>query len=319
MNNVVEEKFATPDKRSASMPGFVQMLIRDYRLYVLASPGLLFFLIFKYVPMWGLLLAFKDYSPYMGFWESKWVGFKYFEELFRNTDFPLLFRNTFAISLMNIFLFFPLPIILALLLNEVKKQVFKRVVQTLIYLPHFISWVVIVGICYLLFSQGDGVVNKLLVEAGYSKINFLSNPDTFWFMLTTQSIWKEAGWGTIIFLAALSGINPELYESAQIDGANRWKQAVHITLPGIRSIIVILLILRMGSILEVGFEHIYLMTSSPVSHVADVFDTYAYRSGVQNGRFSFATAVGIFKSMIGLVLVVLANKLSKRFGEEGIY
>ncbi|WNR46997.1 ABC transporter permease subunit [Paenibacillus roseipurpureus] len=301
------------------MPGFVQMLIRDYRLYVLASPGLLFFLIFKYVPMWGLLLAFKDYSPYMGFWESKWVGFKYFEELFRNTDFPLLFRNTFAISLMNIFLFFPLPIILALLLNEVKKQVFKRVVQTLIYLPHFISWVVIVGICYLLFSQGDGVVNKLLVEAGYSKINFLSNPDTFWFMLTTQSIWKEAGWGTIIFLAALSGINPELYESAQIDGANRWKQAVHITLPGIRSIIVILLILRMGSILEVGFEHIYLMTSSPVSHVADVFDTYAYRSGVQNGRFSFATAVGIFKSMIGLVLVVLANKLSKRFGEEGIY
>nr|WP_270885711.1 sugar ABC transporter permease [Paenibacillus aestuarii] len=294
-------------------------LRRDKYLYLMAAPGLMFFLIFKYVPLWGLLLAFKNYSPYLGFWDSEWVGFKYFREFFANPDFVLLFRNTMAISLLNIVFFFPIPIIVALLLNEVRKLAFKKLVQTVIYLPHFLSWVIIVGICFLIFGQGSGVINQLIVEFGGRKIEFLTNPDLFWGMLTAQSVWKEAGWGTIIFLAALAGIHSELYEAAQIDGASRWKQMLHVTLPGIRSTIIVLLILRLGQVMDVGFEQIYLMTSGPVAHLADVFDTYAYRVGIQQGRFSYATVAGLFKSVVGLVLVVMSNRLAKKFGEEGLY
>jgi len=306
-------------KERGALQEWAVALKRDKWLYLLALPGLLFFFIFKYLPIWGLALAFKDYSPWTGFWESEWVGFKYFEEFFSNPDFWMLFRNTMAISFMNIIFFFPMPIVLALLLNEVRSLLFKKFVQTVVYLPHFMSWVVIVGICYLLLSQGTGVVNQIITEAGGEAIPFLTDPNSFWFMLTAQSIWKEAGWGTIIFLAALTGINQELYEAAQIDGANRWKQMLNITLPGIKSTIIVLLILRLGQVMEVGFEQIYLMASAPVSHVADVFDTYVYRVGILNGRFSYATVVGVFKSVVGLILVVSANRLAKRFGEEGLY
>ncbi|MWV42764.1 ABC transporter permease subunit [Paenibacillus sp. HJL G12] len=294
-------------------------LRRDKYLYLLAAPGLLYFLIFKYVPLWGLLIAFKNYSVFLGFQASEWVGLQYFADFFSNPDFGLLFRNTMAISFLNILFFFPLPIILALLLNEARNMAFKRFVQTVVYLPHFLSWVIIVGICFLIFSQGTGIVNNLISDAGGKPIPFLTEPNYFWAMLTAQSIWKEAGWGTIIFLAALAGINPDLYEAARVDGASRWKQTIHVTLPGIRSTIIILLILRLGQVMDVGFEQIYLMMSAPVSHVADVFDTYVYRLGIQNGRFGYATAVGIFKSVVGLVLVVLANRLAKKFGEEGLY
>lgn len=292
---------------------------REKYLYILALPGLLFFLIFKYFPIWGLALAFKNYSPYLGFWKSEWVGFKYFVEFFTNPDFLLLFRNTMAISLLNIMFFFPIPIVLALLINEVRNMKFKKTIQTIIYLPHFLSWVIIAGICFIILGQSDGVINKIIVELGGQPIGFLTEPNYFWGLLTAQSIWKEAGWGTIIFLAALSGINQDLYEAAQIDGANRWQQTLNITLPGIKSTIVVLLILRLGQVMEVGFEQVYLMMSSPVSHVGDVFDTYVYRTGIQNGRFSYATVVGIFKSVVGLVLVVSANRLAKKFGEEGLY
>lgn len=292
---------------------------RDKYLYLLALPGLLFFLIFKYVPLWGLAIAFKDYSPYLGFWQSDWIGLKYFEQFFSSPDFLLLFRNTMAISLLNIIFFFPLPIVLALMLNEVRSLAYKKIVQTIVYLPHFLSWVVIVGICFLIFSQGSGIINNLITEFGGKPVAFLTEPNSFWLMLTAQVVWKEAGWGTILFLAALAGINHDLYEAAWVDGANRWKKMIHITLPGIRSTIVVLLILRLGQVMDVGFEQIYLMASAPVSHVADVFDTYVYRLGIQSGRFGYATAAGIFKSVIGLVLVVLANKISKKFGEEGLY
>ncbi|WP_408638496.1 ABC transporter permease [Paenibacillus baimaensis] len=287
-------------------------------LYLLAMPGLLFFIIFKYVPLWGLTLAFTEYSPYLGLLKSEWVGLKHFQNFFANPDFWLLFRNTIAISFLNIAFFFPMPIIISLLLNELKNLSFKKWVQTAIYLPHFLSWVVIVGICFLTLS-GSGIVNKLIAESGGQPINFLTNADTFWAMLTAQTIWKETGWGTIIFLAALAGINPELYEAARMDGANRWRQTLSVTIPGIKGTIIILLILRLGQVLDIGFEHIYLMSSSTVTEVADVFDTYAYRVGIQNGRFSFATAVGIFKSVVGLILVVSANRLAKKFGEEGVY
>lgn len=292
---------------------------RDKYLYAMAAPGLLFFLLFKYFPLWGLLLAFQNYSPYLGFWDSEWVGLKYFNEFFTNPDFMKLFRNTMVISLLNIFFFFPIPIVVALLLNEVRKLAFKKIVQTVIYLPHFLSWVIIVGICFLIFGQGSGVINQLIVEFGGQKIEFMTEPNLFWGMLTAQSIWKEAGWGTIIFLAALAGINSELYEAAQIDGASRWQQAMNVTLPGIKSTIIVLLILRLGQVMDVGFEQIYLMMSGPVAHLADVFDTYAYRVGIQQGRFGYATVAGLFKSVVGLILVVMSNRLAKKFGEEGLY
>ncbi|MFC4104050.1 ABC transporter permease [Paenibacillus xanthanilyticus] len=310
---------AKPGHKQGALQEWKKAFKRDKFLYLLAVPGLLFFLVFKYFPMWGLSLAFQNYSPFLGFWDSEWVGFKYFTEFFSNPDFMILFRNTMAISLLNIVFFFPIPIILALLLNEVRLMVFKRIVQTIVYLPHFLSWVVIAGICFLLFGQADGIVNKLIEQFGGKPVAFLIEPNYFWGMLTAQSIWKEAGWGTIIFLAALSGINQDLYEAARIDGANRWNQMRYITIPGIKSTIIVLLILRLGQVMDVGFEQIYLMMSGPVAHVADVFDTYVYRVGIQQGRFGYATVAGIFKSVVGLILVIMTNRLAKKFGEEGLY
>jgi putative aldouronate transport system permease protein len=286
---------------------------------LLALPGILYFLIFKYLPMWGLVLSFQNYSPFLGVFNSPWVGWDHFQRLFSNPDFPILFRNTLAISFLNLIFFFPLPIIISLLLNELRSEIYKRFIQTVIYLPHFLSWVIIFSLTFLMLSQSDGLVNKLLEYLGRDKYPFLTNPNIFWFLLTAQSIWKEVGWGTIIFLAAIAGVDPQLYEAARIDGANRFRQMWHVTLPAIRTVIVILLILRLGDILEVGFEQVFLMYNGAVANVAEVFDTYVYRVGIQQGQFSYSTAVGLFKSLVGLVLVVFANKLAKKFGEEGVY
>ncbi|MBD2870056.1 sugar ABC transporter permease [Paenibacillus sp. IB182493] len=294
-------------------------LKRDKYLYLLIAPGLLFFLLFKYVPMWGIVIAFQNYSPYMGITESPWVGFEHFIRFFSNQDFYLLFRNTMAISLLKLLFFFPLPILLSLLLNELRSAVYKKWIQSIVYMPHFLSWVIIAGITFLLLSQSSGIVNKMLVSLGYAKYDFLTNENNFWIMLVIQNIWKETGWGTIIFLAAIAGVDPQLYEAAKMDGANRLRQAWHITLPAIRSVIVILFILRLGDIMDVGFEQVFLMMNGAVSNVADVFETYVYRVGIQQGQFSFSTAVGLFKSVVGLILVILANKVAKRFGEEGVY
>ena len=292
---------------------------RDKYLYLLIFPGVLFFIVFKYVPMWGVLIAFQDYSPYMGMLHSKWVGFENFARFFSNPDFALLFRNTMMISLMNLIFFFPLPILLSLLLNEVTQRAFKRTIQSIVYMPHFLSWVIIAGITFLLLSQSSGIVNMLLQRAGFQPIDFLTNKHLFWILLTLQNIWKETGWGTIIILAAITAVDPQQYEAAKIDGAGRMRQTWHITLPAIRNVIIVLLILRMGSIMDVGFEQVFLMMNGVVTDVADVFETYVYRNGIQNGQFSYSTAVGLFKSVIGLALVVLANKIAKKFGEEGIY
>ncbi|MFD0675438.1 MULTISPECIES: ABC transporter permease [unclassified Paenibacillus] len=294
-------------------------LKRDKFLYLLIAPGLLFFLIFKYVPMWGVIIAFQDYSPYMGVMNSNWVGFEHFTRFFSNQDFFLLFRNTMAISLLSLIFFFPLPIILSLLLNELRNEIYKKWIQSIVYMPHFLSWVIIAGITFLLLSQSSGIVNKMLVSLGFAKYDFLTNENNFWALLTVQNIWKEAGWGTIIFLAAIAGVDPQQYEAAKMDGANRLQQAWHVTLPAIRSVIVVLFILKLGHIMDVGFEQVFLMMNGAVSNVADVFETYVYRLGIQQGQFSFSTAVGLFKSLVGLILVIVANKLSKRFGEEGVY
>ncbi|KQX51867.1 MULTISPECIES: ABC transporter permease [unclassified Paenibacillus] len=294
-------------------------LRRDKFLYLLIAPGVLFFLIFKYVPMWGVVIAFQDYSPYLGVTGSQWVGFEHFIRFFSNQDFYLLFRNTMAISLLSLVFFFPLPILLSLLLNELRNAIYKKWIQSIVYMPHFLSWVIIAGITFLLLSQSSGIVNKMLVSLGAAKYDFLTNENNFWVLLTVQNVWKEAGWGTIIFLAAIAGVDPQQYEAAKMDGANRIRQAWHVTLPAIRSVIVVLFILKLGHIMDVGFEQVFLMMNGAVSNVADVFETYVYRLGIQQGQFSFSTAVGLFKSVVGLILVIAANKLAKRFGEEGVY
>lgn len=296
-----------------------QTLRRDLFLYLLILPGILYFLIFKYIPMWGVLIAFQDYSPYLGFLHSDWVGLEHFERLFANQDFYRIFRNTMVISLLNLVFFFPLPIVLSLLMNEIRREWFKKTIQSIVYLPHFLSWVIIVGISFLMLSKTEGVINHLLEYIGLNRIDFLTEPDYFWALLTLQSIWKEVGWGTVIFLAAIAGVDTQLYEAARMDGAGRLRQMWHVTLPAIRNVIIILLILRIGHIMDVGFEQIYLMMNGAVSEVAEVFDTYVYRVGVLQGEFSYSTAVGLFKSIIGLVLVIGANKLAKKFGEEGVY
>lgn len=292
---------------------------RNRSLYLLALPGIIFFIVFKYVPMWGILIAFQDYSPFSGMLHSPWVGLEHFSRFFSNPDFGLLFRNTMAINLLNLAFFFPLPILLSLLLNEVRSTAYKRFIQSVIYLPHFLSWVIIASLTFLLFAKGEGLVNGLLEAWGWDRIDVLTNPDLFWIMITLQSIWKEMGWGTIVFLAAIAGVDPQLYESARMDGAGRFRQMWHVTLPGIRSVIVILLILRLGDLMDVGFEQIFLMYNGVVSQVAEVFDTYIYRTGIQRGEFSYSTAIGLFKSVTGLVLVLLANRLAKKVGEEGVF
>jgi putative aldouronate transport system permease protein len=297
----------------------VRDILRDRWMYLLLFPGILYFVVFKYVPMLGLVMAFQDYKPFTGFINSPWVGFKHFERFFMEPQFWSLFRNTLLLAIYNLVFFFPLPILLALMINEARREMFKRIVQTLLYLPHFISWVVAVGIFYVLFTTEGGVVNELLAQFGFDKIPFMLSEEWFRPMIIAQSIWKEAGWGTIIFLAALSGVDLQLYEAARMDGAGRWRQLWHITIPAIRSTIVILFILRLGSFLDTGFEHIFLMLNSMNREVGEVFDTYVYMKGLTQAQYSYSAAVGLFKSLVGLILVLGANKLAKKFGEEGVY
>jgi putative aldouronate transport system permease protein len=294
-------------------------LRRDKYLYLLALPGLIFFLIFKYVPMWGIIISFQNYSPFAGIMGSEWVGLEHFRRFFSNPEFMLLFRNTMAINLMNLVLFFPLPIVLSLMINELRSVVYKRLVQSIVYMPHFLSWVIISGLTFLMLAKGEGLFNNIMEAMGANRIDILTNPNAFWGMLTLQSIWKECGWGTILFLAAMAGVDPQVYEAAKMDGASRIRQMWHITLPAIRSVIVILLILRLGQMMDVGFEQVFLMYNGAVSQVAEVFDTYVYRVGIQQGEFSYSTAAGLFKSVVGLIMVLLANWFAKKMGEEGVY
>ncbi|MEF2243672.1 ABC transporter permease [Paenibacillus sp. IITD108] len=291
----------------------------DWDLYLMLVPGILFFALFRYLPMWGIVISFQDYNPFGGIWKSEWVGLKHFIALWNYDGFWLIFRNSIMLSLLNLIFFFPVPILLALMLNEVRKKYFKNVIQSIIYMPHFISWVVVAGISYLILATQDGIVNEYLTRLGGEAQSFLTSSNWFRPLIILQSIWKEAGWGTIIFLAALSGVDPQLYEASVVDGANRWRQLWHITLPAIRSTIFILLILRLGHILDNGFEQIFLMLSATTYSVGDVFETYVYREGLVGGKYSYTTAVGLFKSVVGLVMVVLANRLAKKFGEEGVY
>lgn len=297
----------------------LKRLIKQRWLFLLLAPGIIYFAIFKYAPMYGVVISFQQYHPFLGVFNSPWVGFEHFERFFTGSDFWMVMRNTFILAIYNLVFFFPLPIIIALMLNEIRKQKFKRLIQSLLYIPHFLSWPVLVGIIFIFLGYQNGLFNSFIASYGFEKIPFMSSSEWFRFNIITQVMWKETGWGTIIFLAALAGTDPEQYEAATVDGAGRFRQMWHITLPQIRSTIVILFILRLGNFMESGFEQIFLQLNAFNRPVGEVFDTYVYTMGIQGGEYSFSAAVGLFKSIVGLVLVVSANYFAKKLGEEGIY
>lgn len=306
-----------PDKVS-----FWKRLGRDLRMnkyiYIMVLPVVVYYLIFHYGPMYGVIIAFKDFQVTEGIWGSEWVGFKHFIDFFNNYYFWRLIRNTFLISFYELIFAFPAPIILALLLNELRKLWFKRIVQTVSYLPHFISLVVVVGML-VDFSSQNGLFNQFLALFGIEPISFMQKAEWFRPLYIGSGIWQGIGWGSIIYLAAMAGINPELYEAAKIDGAGRFRQMWHVTLPGITPIIVILLILQIGSIMSVGFEKIILMYNPMTRETADVISTYVYRKGILEANFSFSSAVGLFNAVINLTLLILANKISARVSETSLW
>lgn len=306
------------ENKPSSRRRLAKYLYRDRWLYLMLLPGFVYYIVFKLLPVFGLSIIFYDYYPALGLSGSKFVGLANIQRLFHDADFVTLLINTLALAVLNIVFYFPFPIIISILLNEINHAFYKRTIQSFVYLPHFLSWTVLVGI-FFIFLSPSGIVNNMIREMGGSAINFLADPGWFRPLVTIEVIYKEVGWGTIIYLAALSCVDEQLYEAALIDGANRFQRIWHITLPSILGTIIILLILRLGSFMDTGFEQIYLMMNSTNRHVANVFDTYVYIEGVQNGSFSYSTTVGLFKSVVSLILVVGSNKLANLFGEEGVY
>lgn len=296
-----------------------QYIIQHKWLYLLWLPGFIYFIMFRYVPMGGLVIAFKDYSPFKGIWGSDWVGLRWFQKFFSTNDFGMLLYNTLGISLLSLFLYFPAPIILSLFLNEVRHNGYKRVVQTLVYVPHFVSWVIVASLTYQLFNVSDGIVNLVYQAITGTSFDILQNASAFWGLIIGQDIWRETGYGTIVFLAALSGVDQELYEAARVDGAGRWRLMWHITLPAIRGTIVMMLILRVGGLLNTGYEQIFLMRNDLNISRAEVFDTYIYTKGIKSGQYSYSSAAGMFKSIVGMIMVLISDRVAKIFGESGLY
>ncbi|OAS17901.1 ABC transporter permease [Paenibacillus oryzisoli] len=294
-------------------------IVSNRFIYLMLVPAIVYYGVFHYYPMYGALIAFKQFSITKGIIGSPWVGLKHFEALFALDKFWQVFWNTIVISLYRLVFGFPLPLLVAVLMNEVRKMVFKRTVQTIIYLPHFISWVILGGLLINLLSTDSGVVNNAIRSLGGDPVGFLTDESYFRSTLVWSMIWKEFGWNTIIYMAALAGVNPQLYEAALVDGANRWRRIWHITLPCIRSTIIILLILRIGHLMEAGFEQIFVLYHPGVYQTSDIIDTYVYRIGLTEGRFSLAAALGLFKSAINFVLLIIANRMARMMGEQGIY
>lgn len=287
-------------------------------LYFLLIPGILFFVIFKYVPMFGLRIAFMDYNQYNPA-KSEWVWFKQFIKLFSRQSFLPVLRNTVVISLLKLIIGFPIPVILALMMNEMRNLKFKKISQTLLYLPHFISWVILAGIIMTLLDPDNGLITQLIYNLTGEKVMVMTSTTWFVPMLIVTDIYKGMGWGTILYFAAISGIDPQLYEAASIDGAGKWKQMLNITLPSIVPTIVVCFIMNCGNILNAGFDQIFMLYSSHVYDVADIIDTYVYRMGIINSDYSFSTAAGMFKSVVAFILIVIVNNIAKKTGNEGLY
>lgn len=300
--------------KAAPSSSFIRKFLKYRYYYALLLPGLIYFIVFKYIPMGGVIIAFKDYKLTQGVLGSPWVGLKWFRILWSTGDFWNALYNTLLISFYKLIFGFPAPIALAILLNEIIHRRFKKIIQSILYFPHFLSWIVLGGILFAILSPGTGLISWL----GFNS-SPLMRPESFRSLLVVSHIWKEVGWGTVIYLAAIAGINPEMYEAARIDGANRFRLISHVTIPAISGTIVIMLILRTGQILSAGFDQVFILSNDVVLHVADILDTYVYRVGLSLGRFSIATAAGLFQSLAGLLLLLFTNWLARRFSDQGLW
>lgn len=309
---------AKPEHERTAWERFCKDVIRDKWLYLLLLPGIVFLIIFRYIPIFGNVIAFMDYNPYDAS-QNVWVGLKHFQDLLTRPQFLQVFGNTLYISILKMVCGFPIPIILALMMNEMKNLKFKKVAQTLLYLPNFISWVVLSGLIMNMLDPDTGLVTSIINSITGEQVQVLTDTRYFVPMLVITDIYKGAGWGTIIYFAALSGIDPQLYEAAEIDGARKWKQLLHITLPSITPTIVVMLILTCNNIVNAGFDQIFMLYSALVYSVADIIDTYVYRIGIKNADYSFSTAAGLFKSVIAFVMILIVNTVAKKTGNEGIW
>jgi putative aldouronate transport system permease protein len=315
-----EPEYRSAQSKKKRNPNTRWKLFRsNYDMYLLLVPGLAFLLLFKYAPMYGIIIAFQDFNIFDGFMGSKWVGLDQFEKLIHSDEFYQVFYNTLLISVYKIVILFPIPIVIALFLNEVRKLMFKKTIQTIIFLPHFLSWVIISGLFINILSPSGGLVNNVIQFFGGEPISFFLDNDYFRSVLVFTAGWKEAGWNAIIFIAAIAAIEQEQYEAASIDGAGRIRQMIHITLPGILPTIILIFILRLGYLLEAGTEQILTMYNSVVYESGDVIGTYVYRKGLGQQDYSFSTAVGLFNSLVGLILIVFGNELSKKLMKRSIW
>ncbi|WP_397386280.1 ABC transporter permease [Paenibacillus sp. VCA1] len=309
-----------PGRRPASRKRFWKTFRNQKYLYLMSIPFVIWVFVFSYLPLWGWTMAFQKYKPARSFFEQEWVGFEHFKTLFHDEQFLLSLRNTLAMSTMGLIAGFVFPILFAILLNEVRLSVFKRFAQTISYLPHFVSWVVAAGIVTKMLSTDNGLVNDVLLGLGliHEPIQFMAKGHLFWGIVTLSDVWKETGWNAIIYLAAIAGIGPELYEAARVDGASRFRQIWHITLPGIRPTIIVLLIMSVGNLLNIGFEKQFLLGNNLVTDYSQVLDLYSLKYGLGMARYSFGTAINIFNSVISVVLLFTINGIFKRTTKESL-
>lgn len=309
------------NKRAQTKKGnsFLRTFWKYRALYLISLPGILYFIIFKYVPLLGSVIAFQDYNIFDGFTGSKWVGFEHFARMFAHYDFIKILKNTILIGIYDLVLAFPAPIILALLLNELRVVLYKRVLQTVVYMPHFLSWVIVSGIAIGILSPSTGAVNHFIAWLGFEPIYFLGEESWIRTVLISSGIWRDSGYGTIIYLAALAGINPDLYEASEVDGANRWRQTISITLPSLLPTIMILFLLHIGKFLDFGFERVYVFLNPLNKENGEILDTYIYTAGLLGQQFSYTTAIGLFKALVGVIFIVTGNVLSKKTTGESLY
>ncbi|MCS7459378.1 ABC transporter permease subunit [Paenibacillus doosanensis] len=288
-------------------------------LYFITLPAIAYFIIFKYIPLFGSVIAFQNYNIFQGISGSKWVGLAHFKRMFEHYDFLNILNNTLLIGLYDLVFAFPAPIILALLLNELRIVFYKRILQTIVYMPHFLSWVIVSGIAIGILSPSTGIVNQFVSWLGHEPVYFLGEESYIRSVLIGSGIWRDSGYGTIIYLAALAGINPDLYEAAEVDGASRWRQTLSITLPSLMPTIMIMFLLHIGKFLDFGFERVYVFLNPLNINNGEILDTYIYKAGLQSQQYSYTTAIGLFKSVVGLLLIVIGNVLSKKTTGESLY
>ncbi|MEF2964864.1 sugar ABC transporter permease [Paenibacillus sp. M1] len=311
---------ATPEPSKKRKKGFWQTVVRQKYLYLMSLPFVIWLFVFNYLPLWGWTMAFQNYKPAKSFSDQKWVGFKNFVDLFQDERFYLVLRNTLAMSILGIVFTFIVPIFFAIFLNELKGSIFKRTVQTVSYLPHFVSWVVVAGIITKMLSIDGGIVNEILMSLHIinEPIQFMAQGKWFWGIVTVSDVWKETGWNAIIYLAAITGIDKELYEAARVDGAGRFRQMWNITLPGIRTTISVLLIMSIGHLIGIGFEKQFQLSNSLVTDYSEVLDLYALNYGINISRFSYGTAISMFTSVVSIILLLTANGIMKKTTKESI-